>query len=194
MKTRSFCKFVWKFLVCWVYKIQSLWTADKDANESDPRSNVHYLGSSESKAWKKIQACTGFEPMTSAILVQRSTNWANNQHHDLLPIGLLAQLVERCISFFLWESLGTYSGKYIYVWWITKYLKNTVTRRSRGTIQSVNKITRENLNKLQTLFFHLSTNILACGFSIYRRMNDLIILSRTSSSSCYAKADGNLLK
>ena len=44
-------------------------------SESDPRSNVHYLGSSENKAWKKkkkIQACTGFEPMTSAIPVQRS--------------------------------------------------------------------------------------------------------------------------
>ena len=24
-----------------------IWTADKDVNESDPRSNVHYLGSSE---------------------------------------------------------------------------------------------------------------------------------------------------
>ena len=38
-------------------------------NESDPRSDVHYLGSSENKAWKKkkFQACTGFEPMTSAI-------------------------------------------------------------------------------------------------------------------------------
>ena len=41
-----------------------IWTADKDVNESDPRSNVHYLGSSENKAWKKIQASTGFEPMT----------------------------------------------------------------------------------------------------------------------------------
>ena len=51
-----------------------IWTADKDVNESDPRSDVHYLGSSENKAWK---ACTGFEPMTSAIPVQRSTNWAN---------------------------------------------------------------------------------------------------------------------
>ena len=30
-----------------------IWTADKDVNESDPRSNVHYLGSSENKAWKK---------------------------------------------------------------------------------------------------------------------------------------------
>ena len=27
-----------------------IWTADKDVNESDPRSNVHYLGSSENKA------------------------------------------------------------------------------------------------------------------------------------------------
>ena len=26
---------------------------------------------------EKIQACMEFEPMTSAILVQRSTNWAN---------------------------------------------------------------------------------------------------------------------
>ena len=26
---------------------------------------------------KKIQACTGFEHMNSAIKVQRSTNWAN---------------------------------------------------------------------------------------------------------------------
>ena len=54
-----------------------IWTADKDVNESDPRSDVHYLGSSENKAWKKIQACTGFEPMASAIPVQRTTNWAN---------------------------------------------------------------------------------------------------------------------
>ena len=30
-------------------------------NESDLRSDVHYLGSSENKAWKKkIKACTGF--------------------------------------------------------------------------------------------------------------------------------------
>ena len=29
--------------------------ADKDVNESDPRSNVHHLGSSENKAWKKFR-------------------------------------------------------------------------------------------------------------------------------------------
>ena len=49
----------------------------EEVNESDPCSNVHYLSSSENKDWKKIQACMGFEPMTSAIPVQCSTNWAN---------------------------------------------------------------------------------------------------------------------
>ena len=36
---------------------------------SDLCSNDHYLSRSENKAWKKIHACTGLEPMTSAILV-----------------------------------------------------------------------------------------------------------------------------
>ena len=44
--------------------------------ESDLHSNEHYLSISEKKAWKK-EACTGFEPMTSVIPVQCSTNWAN---------------------------------------------------------------------------------------------------------------------
>ena len=30
-----------------------IWTEDKEVNESDPRSNLHYLGSNENKAWKK---------------------------------------------------------------------------------------------------------------------------------------------
>ena len=42
--------------------------------ESNLRSKEHYLSSSENKALKKIQVCTGFEPMTHAIPVQRSTN------------------------------------------------------------------------------------------------------------------------
>ena len=28
-----------------------IWTANKDMNESDPRSNVDYLSSTENKAW-----------------------------------------------------------------------------------------------------------------------------------------------
>ena len=34
--------------------------------ESDLRNNEHYLSSSENNAWKKVQSCAGFEPMTSA--------------------------------------------------------------------------------------------------------------------------------
>ena len=45
--------------------------------ESDLRSNDHYLSSNENKPWKKIQACMGFESMTSAIPVQCSTSWTN---------------------------------------------------------------------------------------------------------------------
>ena len=43
-------------------------------NSGDPRSYEHYWTSSWNKAWKKIQARRGFEPMTFAILVQRSIN------------------------------------------------------------------------------------------------------------------------
>ena len=46
-------------------------------NIRDPRSHKHYWTSGWNKTWKKIQARTGFEPMTSSIPVQRSTNLAN---------------------------------------------------------------------------------------------------------------------
>ena len=42
----------------------------------DHRGYAHNLGSCEIKAWKEIQAWTGFEPMTSALPVQCSTDWA----------------------------------------------------------------------------------------------------------------------
>ena len=42
----------------------------------DHRSYTHNLSSCEIKAWKEIQAWTGFELVTSAIPVQCSTDWA----------------------------------------------------------------------------------------------------------------------
>ena len=33
-----------------------IWTADKDMNESDPRSDMHYLGSSEVMGSNPVQA------------------------------------------------------------------------------------------------------------------------------------------
>ena len=44
--------------------------------ESDLRCNEHYLSRRENKAWEN-SSCTGFEPKTFAIPVQRSTKWAN---------------------------------------------------------------------------------------------------------------------
>ena len=44
------------------FKWLRIWTADKDVNESDPRSNVHYLGSSENKAWKKFRPVRDLNP------------------------------------------------------------------------------------------------------------------------------------
>ena len=61
---------MWNYKLSTIKYLQTWWLTD--VNESDSRSNVHYLGSSENKAWKKIQACTGFEPMTSVIPVQNS--------------------------------------------------------------------------------------------------------------------------
>ena len=45
------------------------------------------------KPEKNIQACTAFKPLTSAILVWRSYRFITNQFNDLLPVGLLTQLV-----------------------------------------------------------------------------------------------------
>ena len=68
----------------------------EETNINDPRSYEHYCTSSWNKTWKKIQARTGFEPMTSATPVQRSINWAN-------------------------ELTGSWSKSTI-LWWIMTYL------------------------------------------------------------------------
>ena len=53
-----------------------IWTADKDANESDARSDVHYLSSSENKAWKEKSGLYGIWTQdlcdTGAVLYQLS--------------------------------------------------------------------------------------------------------------------------
>ena len=45
------------------------------------------------KPERKIQACTAFKPLTSEILVWRSYRFITNHFNDLLPAGLLTQLV-----------------------------------------------------------------------------------------------------
>ena len=64
-----------------------IWTVDKDVNESDPRSNVHYLGSSENKAWKKFRPVRDLNP------------WPLRYRCSALPTELTSQLgAGRCVG------------------------------------------------------------------------------------------------
>ena len=67
-------------------------------NESDPRSNVHYLGSSAH--YYEDHLLRGSLSFTSLSAVQiydfHIFLTIYSSLHDQLPVGLLAQLVERC--------------------------------------------------------------------------------------------------
>ena len=67
--------------------VKNIWksyirTADKDVNESEPRSNVHYLGRSENKAWKKKK----FRP------VRDLNPWPLRYWCSALPTEITSQL------------------------------------------------------------------------------------------------------
>ena len=48
--------------------------------KNDHRSKFSNLSNWKEEAWKKIGASTGFEPVTSALPVRSSTNWAMKPH------------------------------------------------------------------------------------------------------------------
>ena len=67
--------------VMWsIYEIIHICTAVVDEVKSDHRSKFSNLSNWKEEAWKKIRASTGFEPVTSAIPVRCSTNWAMKPH------------------------------------------------------------------------------------------------------------------
>ena len=76
--------------------------------KSDLRSDDHYLSSSEIRPEKQIQACRGFEPMTFAIPVQCSTNWADQAAKP----SRLSPFVTRII---LYRYLTLSTAKNIYI-------------------------------------------------------------------------------
>ena len=90
-----------------------IWTADKDVNGSDPRINVHYLDSSENKAWKKFRPvriwthdlCTGIAEVMEKPIITYSVALAstflsaeneNRQLEDLSPTDF-GRLPERLL-------------------------------------------------------------------------------------------------
>ena len=68
--------------------------------ESDLHSNEHYSSSSENKAWEKIQAFTGFEPMTF-IYSQSFSNYTINNYNfeqeELLLICFVCLFLFVCL-------------------------------------------------------------------------------------------------
>ena len=48
--------------------------------KNDHRSKFSNLSNWKEEAWKTIRASTGFEPVTSALPVRCSTNWAMKPH------------------------------------------------------------------------------------------------------------------
>ena len=57
---------------------------------------------------KNIQACTGFEPVTSAILLQRSTNWSNKL------VSSVANIVSTCSIPLCWPREKKNAVNYAY--------------------------------------------------------------------------------
>ena len=67
--TLRFVKFMYEYMKI-IYENCGV----KNCMKEDQRSYRHNFCSCKKKTWKKIQACTGFEPLTSAKPVQRSIN------------------------------------------------------------------------------------------------------------------------
>ena len=58
------------------YEINHMWTADMKSNEEWSSQLWSQFLQLRKEAWKKFRTSTGLEPVTLAIPVRRSTNWA----------------------------------------------------------------------------------------------------------------------
>ena len=116
--------------------------------------NMHYLTMTEVSTFsffflnlerlKKIQAFTGFEPLTSAILVQRATNWTNK------PTG------SRSLSWFVtktWQDNDEVMNKW------KSYMRTAgwiiIWKRIIAVIDATFAVARRNLKKKKLIFFHI---------------------------------------
>ena len=68
----KWCKYIWNN--------SYVWTAIIDESEEWSSQWIFQFKQLERRSLKKIRASTGFEPVTSAIPVRCSTNWAMKPH------------------------------------------------------------------------------------------------------------------
>ena len=96
---------VWSKMMWSIYEIIHIWTAVVDESEEWSSQLIFQFKQLERRSLKKIRASTGFEPVTSAIPVRCSTNWAMKPH-----IGSEVNLL---ISYLLyWVHIYNRSTKY----------------------------------------------------------------------------------
>ena len=71
-----------QWYIMWnLYDIIHIWTAVVDESEEWSSQLIFQFTQLERWSLKKIRASTGFEPVTSAIPVRCSTNWAMKPHN-----------------------------------------------------------------------------------------------------------------
>ena len=81
-----------------VYEIIHIWTAVVDESEEWSSQYIFQFKQLERRSLKKIRASTGFEPVTSALPVRCSTNWAMKPHIGSEVNLLILQILWRPLS------------------------------------------------------------------------------------------------
>ena len=109
-----------QFLLLWSYAVKQ--STDYWSN---PRSYEHCWISSWIRP-EKIQACMGFELVTSAILVQRSTNWANKPTGSW-SLCWIQNIIEDCFYICFFSCIAHIQFSYIYIY-IYIYIQSLVHR------------------------------------------------------------------
>ena len=93
--------------------------------KNDHRSKFSNLSSWKEEAWKKIRAPVGFEPMTSAIPVRCSTNWAMKPH-------IFRLLLSNCLNWKIYcDDHSSLSSTTTVQIWIISYLLHNVEHQSK---------------------------------------------------------------
>ena len=85
--------FPWKKWALMIYEINHIWTRKKKWNEEIIVAVKCNLCNCVKKPEKKFRTSTGFEPMTSWLLVRWSTNWLSYEATDVRSRSILGSYV-----------------------------------------------------------------------------------------------------
>ena len=116
----------------WIYANHYVNCRVKNCLKEDHHSYIRTLCSCKKKAWKIIQACTGFKPLTSVISVQRSTNFfrlfflfQDYMLPEFFFQAFFSQLLKLCnITAMIFLQIILHSAVHIIIWF--SYIHNFI--------------------------------------------------------------------